>query len=94
MPHPRLLPATLLALITLAAAAGDHREARRLREAGEIVPLSRITDQVGGRVLDVELERRGGGYVYEVEFLGPRGQVRTRYYDAHSGRPLRGPGRE
>jgi hypothetical protein len=70
----------LAVLVALAAAApapvladGDHDRARRARAAGEIAGLdqllARIAAEQPGRVIDVELERARGRYVYEVKLL-------------------------
>jgi uncharacterized membrane protein YkoI len=83
----------LVALLLLgggAAADEDHEEARRLREAGEIVPLEVILDKVrseyDGILLEVELEHEGGDeLVYEVELLDSKGSVRDLLFDARTG---------
>lgn len=71
-----------------AAADGDHDRARRAREAGEIAPLDRVLAEVArtepGRVIDVDLEREHGRYVYEVKLLSPEGRRRKLRYDAKS----------
>jgi uncharacterized membrane protein YkoI len=87
----------LLALIATVAflasgvpafADGDHERARRAREAGEIVGLDKLLAAVArdapGRVVDVELERKGGSYVYEIKLLAPDGNRRKLYYDART----------
>lgn len=75
------------------ASEGDHEDARRLREAGEIVPLEQILPDArsrhGGHIIEIELERENGRYVYEVEFVDEAGQVHEYYYDAGDGRFLR-----
>jgi len=86
-------------LIGFAAAAGGalatdigHEAARRLRRDGVILPLGDIvggiTQQWPGRVLDTELEREHGRYVYEIELLGDDGHVYEFEIDAQSGRRL------
>ena len=80
-------------VLTAAAGASDHKEARRLRESGEILPLEEVLKRNqpsrGRRVLDVQLERKRGRYVYEVETLDRGGKVRRQRYDASTGRQLR-----
>lgn len=53
--------------------------AKRLSEAGVILPLEKIVAAARkikpGEVLETELERKGKGYVYEIEILDARGQV-------------------
>ena len=67
--------------------------ARGLKDAGQILPLSRITErarrQFGGRVLEANLTERGGRYVYQLELLDGRGVVHELDYDARSGARLR-----
>lgn len=67
----------------------DHEQARRLKEAGQILSLEQILKAAqvehSGRVLEVELEDEGGRYVYEIELLDERGEVWELYFDAASG---------
>lgn len=84
-----------LALCTLAVPAGglcadvDHREAQRLRESGQILPLETIIQRARalhpGKLLDIELEREDGRYVYELELVDERGMVWELEYDAATG---------
>ncbi|MEO5363710.1 MAG: hypothetical protein H7838_08815 [Magnetococcus sp. DMHC-8] len=70
----------------------DHEMARRLVQSGEILPLERIIDSDkvrGKRLLDVELEKKHGVYVYEVEVVDARGQVMEFRFDARTGIMLR-----
>lgn len=82
--------ATLLA--ASATAFADHDEARALREAGQIRPLESIIEHARsrhpGHVIEAELERKGGRYVYEIELVGEDGRVVEFYYDAQTGEPL------
>ena len=72
----------------------DHDHARELSEAGEILPLESILKKVQqvypGRVLEVDLERKHGRLVYEIELVDEQGVVRELYYDAATGDLLRG----
>lgn len=67
----------------------DHEQARRLKEAGEILPLQQIIKKAKsiqqGRVIDVEFENEDGLYVYEVEMLDSAGEVWELYFDAATG---------
>ncbi len=69
--------------------ADDFMEARRLMEAGSILPLETVfeslRDRRAGRILEVELEREDGQYVYEIELLDRFGQVRELRIDAVTG---------
>ncbi len=73
--------------------AGGHDEAQELKSMGNILPLEQVVDraraQHGGRVLEAELEREDGRYVYEVELLDEQGRVWEMYYDAESGEALK-----
>jgi uncharacterized membrane protein YkoI len=67
----------------------DHVEAARLRRAGEILSLEKILERARaehpGKVLEAELERERGSYVYEVEILDDKGVVWEMKFDARSG---------
>ena len=69
--------------------AGDHERARALLEQGKILPLSEIMKQassrVSGKVLEVELEEKGGMIVYEIEFLSEHNVVMEMLIDARTG---------
>jgi uncharacterized membrane protein YkoI len=83
------LAVSALAFATPAWAGEDHNTARALRESGTIVPLEKVVAAASrehdGHLLQVELERRGGIYVYEVEFVDPEGVVWKMYFDARDG---------
>lgn len=85
-----LVGASLLAAASAALAdRRDHDDALELREQGAIVPLEMVlravTAQHPGRVVEVELERKGGTYVYEIELLDAAGEVWELKYDAGTG---------
>lgn len=91
---PRLrLPAlaALLALLAAFPALADEswRDLHQAVREGRIVPLPEILDwleeRYEGQVLEVELERDDGRMLYEVEMLGPQGQVVEFEFDAASG---------
>ena len=70
----------------------DHEMARRLVQSGEILPLERILDNEkvrGRKLLEVELKRKHGVYVYEVEVVNARGEVIELRFDAKTGQMLR-----
>ncbi len=83
----------LCAVSTAGADRRDHDDARALREQGAIVPLEEIlraaTAQHPGRVVEVELDRRGEAYVYEIELLDAAGEVWELRYDAGTGALLK-----
>lgn len=71
---------------------GDHDEAREAYEHGQTLSLSRILRlalrAVPGEVLEVELDRRHGRLVYEIEILARTGRVRKVILDARTGAVL------
>ena len=82
-----LAAATLIS--GLAVGESDQQESRRLVAAGTILPLQKILYRLGqqqktGRVLEVELEREHGRYIYEIELLGEDGRVLGYEVDAAS----------
>jgi uncharacterized membrane protein YkoI len=83
----------LLPILFVAVADEDHVDALRLKQAGQILPLEVILETLGrqypGRVLEVELERPAGGYVYEIQILDPSGVVWEVEIDAVNGRLLK-----
>ena len=82
----------LYALHSSSANASDHLEARALVEAGTILPLEFILNQVKtdhpGRILDVSLDHEKEGYVYELELVDEKGRVWELEYDAATGKLL------
>jgi uncharacterized membrane protein YkoI len=90
------LPATLVFSILLctspAHADDDHEVARRAVERGELLPLAEILERMEreypGRVLEVELDKDDGRYVYEIEVLQKDGRVIELTYDGKTGKLL------
>lgn len=81
-----------VALFCMAPASADDDDWRQLHrevQAGRIKPLSEILDLLSqdwvGEVLEVEIEKDDGQWIYEIELLGPRGQVVEFEIDARSG---------
>ncbi|WP_253798981.1 PepSY domain-containing protein [Rhodovulum sp. P5] len=86
-----ILPFLAMTFLALAAQADpDHDRARAALERGEILPLSEILPDVqarhGGRVIEVELERERGRYVYEFEVITRSGRILEIEVDAATGR--------
>ena len=84
--------ALLLGLLTGPAALADGLSPERVRalvERGEILPLEEILKRnesnTGGRIIEVELERKRGAYVYEIKVLRPDGRYRELEIDARTG---------
>jgi uncharacterized membrane protein YkoI len=71
----------------------DHDRARRALEEGQARPLAEILaiveDELGGRIVGVELERRRGRYIYEFRVITPSGELREIYVDAMSAEILK-----
>lgn len=88
---PAVLAAALLALLGARQGRGDedHGLARQLHAQGEILSLERIaelaTAQRPGTLIDVELEREDGMWVYEAEILDPEGRAWELELDARTG---------
>jgi uncharacterized membrane protein YkoI len=71
----------------------DHETAKRLQEAGVIMPLETILKKQWRedleRILEVELENEDGRRVYEIEYLDRAGAAWEMLIDAQTGRLLR-----
>jgi uncharacterized membrane protein YkoI len=84
----------LLALIAAPALADrdDHDRARLALEAGEILPLADILTAAEatrpGRVIEIELDRDVGRWIYELELVSPEGFLYDMEIDAASGTVL------
>jgi uncharacterized membrane protein YkoI len=82
---------SVLSAVTIAS-GDDHEQARRLLDSGEVVSLASVIatvrEQQPGRVLEVEMEREHGRWVYEIELLAPDGVVWEFDVDAASGELL------
>lgn len=94
-----LLTALLLAIPAVQADdARDHDRARAALEAGEVMSLPRILDRVEqdypGQVLEVELERDDGRWLYELKLLQTDGRVLKLEVDARDATVLKVKGRE
>ncbi len=67
----------------------DHERARAALRAGEVLPLATLLERLQrshpGRVLEVELERDDGRWVYEVKLLRADGQLLKLALDARNG---------
>ncbi len=100
-PHIRvvlhaLLAAGLATLIGLpVATAGDQRDHERARaavQAGEVLPLQTLLERLRrthpGQVLELELEREDGRWIYEVKLLQADGQLLKLELDAATGQVL------
>jgi uncharacterized membrane protein YkoI len=87
--------AVALALAALGVApswAGDghdHDRARQAVEAGEVLPLKTIMERVErdypGKVMEVELERHGERWIYEIKLLRAGGALVKVKIDGRTG---------
>jgi uncharacterized membrane protein YkoI len=79
-----------------ALARDDQDRARAALAAGEIRPLSEILAEVErryiGRVIEVELDREDGRWVYELKLLPPSGRVYELEVDAATAALLKSKG--
>jgi uncharacterized membrane protein YkoI len=84
-----LLATALVAVAVPVYADRSHDDAKRLQESGDILPLERIIEEARihypGRIIETELERKKGRYVYEIEIVDEQGVVRQLKYDARDG---------
>lgn len=82
-----------LIIASSAAVSDGHYNARDLANRGDIKSLESILDNVkleyAGKVIEVELEKESGRYIYEFELLSPSGLVIELEYDAQTGVLLR-----
>ncbi|MCC6195796.1 MAG: PepSY domain-containing protein [Burkholderiales bacterium] len=71
----------------------DHDRARQALQAGEIMPLKAILERVErdtpGQVIDVELERGAGRWIYEIKVLAAGGSIVELEIDARDGSILK-----
>lgn len=88
-----LLLFALLVVVAPAGADEDHEDAYRALQAGEVLSfdavLEKLRDRFPGEVVEVEFERSGGVWVYELEMLMPDGRMLEIYADARSGAVLK-----
>ena len=96
---PSTMRRALLFLLPLALAGGgaqadpsDHDRARAALQAGEVLPLATVLQRVAtshpGDVLEVELEREHGRWIYELKLLQRSGALLKLAVDARTGEVL------
>lgn len=91
-----VLTALLLTGLTLPAARAsdtrDHERARAAVQAGQVLPLPTLLERLQrthpGQVLELELERDDGRWVYELKLLQANGQLLKLEVDAATGQVL------
>ncbi|MFO7602208.1 MAG: PepSY domain-containing protein [Gammaproteobacteria bacterium] len=98
MKHAHLITTTLLAalLATGSAFASDklnHNEIFQLRESGQIMSMESVLQQAHtiqpGQLIEAELEREKGRYVYELKIIDTDGRLHKLELDAQSGEVLK-----
>lgn len=81
------------ALAPVARADNDHERAREAVARGEVLPLAAVLQRLErshpGQVLEVELERDDGRWIYELKLLQPGGRLLKLEVDARSAEVLR-----
>ncbi|HMM86490.1 MAG: PepSY domain-containing protein [Gammaproteobacteria bacterium] len=105
------LPGTVVLAAALLGCAGaamadrdDHQRVRQAVLAGEVLPLPQLLERVQrshpGQVLELELDREDGRWIYEIKLLQPGGHLVKLDVDARTaevlklrGRDTRGPDR-
>lgn len=74
------------------AHADDDKRIRQLQQSGEILSLEQIFDRARkikpGRIVDVDLDKNDGRYIYELEVLQSNGKVWEMEFDARTGKLL------
>ena len=93
IPPARATALLLALLVVVAGPAGagdghehDHDRARHALQAGEVLPLKAILARVErehpGQVMEVELERKEGRWIYEIKLLRAGGALTKLKVDA------------
>jgi len=87
-----LLASACLTCTLQLAHAGDDvtpADAARMQKSGEIMSeedlMKRVHSEFPGKVVEMELERKGGHYVYEVEVVSEKGVKQEMQFDAKTG---------
>ena len=89
-----LIAGTCLAASLQCVVAGDEDDAQAaaLQKSGEIMSTDDIVQKVHsehpGKILETELKKKAGQYIYEVDVLGPDGIKKEFSYDAKTGKFL------
>lgn len=67
----------------------DHDKARQAVESGQILPLQKILQKISkdypAQVIEVELERKSNGWIYEIKQLSVDGSISKLEVDARTG---------
>lgn len=88
-----VLAAAMAATGVRASSDSDHDRARDALQAGEVLPLKTVLERLErehpGQVLEVELERDDGRWIYEVKLLQSGGRLLKLELDARNGEVLK-----
>ncbi|OYW79983.1 MAG: hypothetical protein B7Z19_03980 [Polynucleobacter sp. 32-46-5] len=72
-----------------AMAEDDHDKARKALESGQVLSLQQILQKISkdhpAQVIEVELERKSNGWIYEIKQLGADGSLSKLEVDAKTG---------
>lgn len=70
-------------------AGDDHDKARKALESGQVLPLQQILQKISkdypAQVIEVELERKSNGWIYEIKQLSTDGSLSKLEVDAKTG---------
>ena len=70
-------------------AEDDHDKARKALESGQVLPLQQILQKISkdypAQVVEVELERKSNGWIYEIKQLSTDGSLSKLEVDAKTG---------
>jgi uncharacterized membrane protein YkoI len=84
-----ILVAMLGTGVSYAADNADHERARQAVEAGDVLPLRTILDRVEreypGQIMEVELDREKGEWIYEIKLLRKGGALMKLKIQARDG---------
>lgn len=76
----------------------DHERARRALECGEVMPLAdvlaAVRPHISGKIIETEIEREDGIWVYEFKFIDAGGRLVEVHVDAGTARILKNEGDE
>lgn len=91
--HLLLLAALAVSPVPTIASGSDQDRARAALQAGEVLSLRTILERIErdqpGQVIEAELERKGGRWIYELKLVQTGRQLIKLEIDASSGEILR-----
>ncbi len=91
--HLLLLAALAVSPVLTTASGSDQDRARAALQAGEVLSLRTILERIErdhpGQVIEAELERKGGRWIYELKLVQTGRQLIKLEIDASSGEVLR-----